>query len=53
MTGGTYRFLQDTRYGRVLIAETERIDRVVAAITKLHRAPAGRAGAGFGVGLAL
>jgi hypothetical protein len=29
----TYRFLQDTRYGRVLIAETERIDRVVAAIT--------------------
>ena len=29
----TYRFLQDTRYGRVLIAETERIDRVVAALT--------------------
>jgi hypothetical protein len=29
----TYRFLQDTRHGRVLIAETERIDRVVAAIT--------------------
>jgi hypothetical protein len=29
----TYRFLQDTRHGRVLIAETERMDRVVAAIT--------------------
>lgn len=29
----TYRFLQDTRHGRVLIAETERIDRVAAAIT--------------------
>jgi hypothetical protein len=29
----TYRFLQDTRHGRVLIAETERVDRVVAAIT--------------------
>ena len=29
----TYRFLQDTRHGRVLIAESERIDRVVAAIT--------------------
>jgi hypothetical protein len=29
----TYRFLQDTRHGRVMIAETERIDRVVAAIT--------------------
>jgi hypothetical protein len=29
----TYRFLQDTRHGRVLIAETERIERVVAAIT--------------------
>jgi hypothetical protein len=29
----TYRFLQDTRHGRVLIAETERIDRVVAALT--------------------
>jgi hypothetical protein len=28
-----YRFLQDTRHGRVLIAESERIDRVVAAIT--------------------
>jgi hypothetical protein len=28
----TYRFLQDTRHGRVLIAESERIDRVVAAI---------------------
>jgi hypothetical protein len=29
----TYRFLQDTRHGRVLIAETDRVDRVVAAIT--------------------
>jgi hypothetical protein len=29
----TYRFLQDTRHGRVLIAETERIERVAAAIT--------------------
>jgi hypothetical protein len=29
----SYRFLQDTRHGRVLIAETERIDRAVAAIT--------------------
>jgi hypothetical protein len=29
----SYRFLQDTRHGRVLIAETERMDRVVAAIT--------------------
>jgi hypothetical protein len=29
----SYRFLQDTRHGRVLIAETERIERVVAAIT--------------------
>jgi hypothetical protein len=29
----TYRFLQDTRAGRVLIAETEQLDRVVAAIT--------------------
>ena len=29
----TYRFLQDTRHGRVLIAETERIDRVATAIT--------------------
>jgi hypothetical protein len=28
-----YRFLQDTRHGRVLIAETERIDLMVAAIT--------------------
>ncbi len=28
----TYRFLQDTRHGRVLIAETERLDRVVAAV---------------------
>jgi hypothetical protein len=28
----TYRFLQDTRHGRVLIAESERIDRIVAAI---------------------
>ena len=29
----SYRFLQDTRHGRVLIAETERIDRAVSAIT--------------------
>ena len=29
----TYRFLQDTRHGRVMIAESERIDRMVAAIT--------------------
>lgn len=29
----TYRFLQDTRHGRVLIAENDRIDSVVAAIT--------------------
>jgi hypothetical protein len=29
----SYRFLQDTRHGRVLIAETERMDRAVAAIT--------------------
>ena len=29
----SYRFFQDTRHGRVLIAETERIERVVAAIT--------------------
>ncbi|MGA2045655.1 MAG: hypothetical protein ABSG83_20090 [Roseiarcus sp.] len=28
----TYRFLQDTRHGRLLIAESERIERVVAAI---------------------
>jgi len=29
----SYRFLQDTRHGRVLIAESERMDSVVAAIT--------------------
>ncbi len=29
----TYRFFQDTSYGRVLIAETADIDRVVAALT--------------------
>ncbi len=29
----TYRFFQDTSYGRVLIAETANIDRVVAALT--------------------
>ncbi|MGO8800501.1 MAG: hypothetical protein ACLQJL_15630 [Roseiarcus sp.] len=29
----SYRFFQDTRHGRVLIAETERMERVVAAIT--------------------
>jgi len=29
----SYRFLQDTRHGRVLIAETDRVDRIVAAVT--------------------
>jgi len=29
----TYRFFQDTRHGRVLIAESEIIDRIVQAIT--------------------
>ena len=29
----TYRFMQDTRHGRVLIAESERVDRLVNAIT--------------------
>jgi hypothetical protein len=29
----TYRFLQDTRHGRVLIAESDRIDRLAEAIT--------------------
>ena len=29
----SYRFLQDTRHGRVLIAEGERLDKMVAAIT--------------------
>jgi hypothetical protein len=29
----TYRFLQDTRHGRVLIAEGDRLDKLVAAIT--------------------
>jgi hypothetical protein len=29
----TYRFFQDTRHGRVLIAESESLDRIVAAIT--------------------
>lgn len=28
----TYRFLQDTRHGRVLIAEGERLDKMVAAL---------------------
>jgi len=28
----SYRFLQDTRHGRVLIADSERIDRIVAEI---------------------
>lgn len=28
-----YRFLQDTRHGRAIIAESERVDRMVAAIT--------------------
>ena len=29
----TYRFFQDTRHGRVLIAESPQIDRIVAAVT--------------------
>src|SRR5271168_1785548 len=29
----TYRFFQDTRHGRVLIAESANVDRVVAAMT--------------------
>ena len=29
----TYRFFQDTRYGRILIAESARIDTIVAAVT--------------------
>lgn len=29
----TYRFFQDTRYGRVLIAESANVDRIVAAMT--------------------
>jgi hypothetical protein len=29
----TYRFFQDTLHGRVLIAESEQIDRIVAAVT--------------------
>jgi hypothetical protein len=29
----TYRFLQNTRYGRVLIAETASLERIVAAMT--------------------
>ena len=29
----TYRFFQDTRHGRVLIAESANVDRVVAAVT--------------------
>jgi hypothetical protein len=29
----TYRFFQDTRHGRVLIAESESVDRIVAAVT--------------------
>ena len=29
----TYRFFQDTRHGRVLIAESEIIDKIVAAVT--------------------
>jgi hypothetical protein len=28
-----YRFLQDTRHGRVTIAETEKLDKIVAAVT--------------------
>ena len=29
----TYRFFQDTRYGRVLIAESQRLETIVAAVT--------------------
>ena len=29
----TYRFFQDTRHGRVLIAESDSADRIVAAVT--------------------
>jgi hypothetical protein len=29
----TYRFFQDTRHGRVLIAESESVDRIAAAVT--------------------
>jgi hypothetical protein len=29
----TYRFFQDTRHGRVLIAESPQVDRIVAAVT--------------------
>jgi hypothetical protein len=29
----TYRFFQDTLYGRVLIAESQQIDKIVAAVT--------------------
>ena len=29
----TYRFFQDTRYGRILIAESARIETIVAAVT--------------------
>jgi len=29
----TYRFFQDTMHGRVLIAESQQIDRIVAAVT--------------------
>ena len=29
----TFRFFQDTRHGRVLIAENESVDRIVAAVT--------------------
>jgi hypothetical protein len=29
----TYRFFQDTRNGRVLIAESQQVDRIVAAVT--------------------
>jgi hypothetical protein len=29
----TYRFFQDTRHGRVLIAESDKVDRIVAAMT--------------------
>ena len=48
----SYRFLQDTRHGRVLIAETERIDRAVAAITNYIARRLRRTRTGAGRGLA-
>ena len=48
----TYRFFQDTRHGRVLIAESESVDRIVAGGDQLCRAAAGRARAGARLRLA-